>query len=288
MSEENESDNPESIGDSLGGGKRVKSRPVKNLPTDRLSFEKQLSVLRGYAAASGPDKKAVGNNEVSQIVGLHAGTISNCNPFFAESGLLIRDGQKYRPSEEVVAYASSYQWDQEKAVAKLAPVLETTWFAQTLKPKLSFRSFSREEAVAFLAEEAKASPEYKVQLEMLLDYLSFAGVIAAEGNMIAVVPGRRLVGHLAGGEILHGHSGGHGAGEHGAAQSPPPPPPPPQPNKNTEEFSIPIPGKESAKIIIPKGLEAEDWDMLKDMLDAYISRLRKKSMAVTGLEGEDQ
>lgn len=286
MSEENGNGGSESFGDPSVANRRPKSRPVKNLPTDRLSFEKQLNVLRGYAAASGPEKKAVGNNEVSQIVGLHAGTISNCNPFFAEAGLLIRDGQKYRPSEEVIAYASSYQWDQEKAVSKLASVLDVTWFAQTLKPKLSFRSFTKDEAVAFLAEEAKASPEYKVQLEMLLDYLSAAGVIAAEGNMIAVVPGRRVAAQHAGSQVLH-NSNEHG-GAHHTTQNPVPPPPPPQ-NKNTEEFSIPIPGKESAKIIIPKGLEAEDWDMLKDMLDAYISRLRKKSMtAASGFEGGNQ
>lgn len=281
MSDDNGNSDAESATDSAGSGRRAKNRPVKNLPTDRLSFDKQLSVLRGYAAASGPEEKAVGNNEVSQIVGLHAGTISNCNPFFSEAGLLIKEGQRYRPSPEVVAYASSYQWDEEKAALKLAPVLDATWFAQTLKPKLSFRSFSKDEAIAFLAAEAKASPEYKAQLEILLDYLSSAGVVAADGNMIATIPGRKSPPPPPAGHTAH-----HG-GESGVAHHAPPPPPPPQ-NNNIEEFSIPIPGKDSAKIIIPKGLEAEDWDMLKSMLDAYISRLRKKSISSSGSEsGED-
>lgn len=278
MIDQIDEDNADSLGDAVVSEKQSKNRPAKILPTDRLSFEKQLSVLRGYAAASGPEKKAVGNADVSKIVGIHAGSISNCNPFFADAGLLIRDGQKYRPSEEVFAYSSSYQWDQEKATLKLYAILQVTWFAATLMPKLAFRSFTKDEAVTFLAEEAKASPEYKVQLELLLDYLKVAGVIAIEGNMVATVPGAR-------------------AGAQAPLDNPPPASddlkgrgqeaPPPTPDKNTEEFSIPIPGKASAKIIFPKGLEAEDWDMLKVMLDAYIKRLRKESAgAPTKQEGD--
>jgi hypothetical protein len=185
-----------------------------------------------------------------------------------DAGLLIRDGQKYRPSEEVFAHSSSYQLDQEKATLKLYVILQITWFAVTLIPKLAFRSFTKDGAVTFLAEEAKAFTEYKVQLELLLDYLKVAGVIAIEGNMVATVPGARAGAQapLDGSPLACDDSKGRG-------QEAPPPPP----DKNTEEFSIPIPGKASAKIIFPKELEAEDWDMLKVMLDAYIKRLRKEN-----------
>jgi hypothetical protein len=257
----------DSMADSTVNEKQSKNRPAKTLPTDRVGFDKQLSILRGYAAASGPEKKAVSNADVSKIVGIHAGSISNCNPFFGDAGLLIRDGLKYRPSEEVFAYSSSYQWDQEKAALKLAPVIQSTWFAATLMPKLAFRSFTKDEAVTFLAEEAKASPEYKVHLELLLDYLKASGVVAIEGNMVATVPGART-----GTQQAQENLPADGSDSKGKTHDMPPPP-----DKNTEEFSIPIPGKASAKIIFPKGLEAEDWDMLKIMLDAYIKRLRKDS-----------
>lgn len=269
-------DAAESPGDVVANDKQSKNRPEKALPTDRVSFEKQLGILRGYAAASGPEKKAVGNADVSKIVGIHSGSISNCNPFFADAGLLIRDGLKYRPSEEVFAYSNSFQWDQEKAALKLAPALESTWFAATLTPKLAFRSFSKDEAIAFLAEEAKASPDYRVQLELLLEYLKAAGVVAIEGNMVATVPGART-------PPPSFPTPPTGGVEQADRRDVPPTAP-----SNTEEFSIPIPGKASAKIIFPKGLEAEDWDMLKVMLDAYIKRLRKESMhaALKHNEGE--
>lgn len=43
-----------------------------------------------------------------------------------------------------------------------------------------------------------------------------------------------------------------------------------------QRFQIPIPGKPSAVFIIPADLEDDDWAMLKLMLDAYITRMRKQ------------
>lgn len=39
-----------------------------------------------------------------------------------------------------------------------------------------------------------------------------------------------------------------------------------------ERFEIPLPGKHSAKIIVPSGLDADNWTMLQVMLAAYIKR----------------
>lgn len=42
---------------------------------------------------------------------------------------------------------------------------------------------------------------------------------------------------------------------------------------DVERFEIPLPGKQQgAKIIVPKGLDADDWVMLQTMLAAYIKR----------------
>jgi hypothetical protein len=50
-----------------------------------------------------------------------------------------------------------------------------------------------------------------------------------------------------------------------------------------EQFIIPIPGGNSATISVPKGLAAEDWDMVKAMLDAYIQRLQSKAKKAEAL-----
>jgi hypothetical protein len=185
MSDElNEPDAPEPT-------KVVKAKPTKILPTDRLAFDKQLSVLRGYVAASGPERKAVSNKDVGSIVQIHENTVSICNPFFQDLGLLVKEGMKTRPSEGVADYAQAYEWDSEKAAFKLAPVFRTAWFGTALIPKLSFRSLTKDEATTFLANEAKAPKEYKPNLEIVLEYLKASGVIHYDGATITLGPNAR-------------------------------------------------------------------------------------------------
>ena len=258
---DSEVSNPSVVSENL---KTTRSKPFKVLPTERVGFEKQLSVLRGFAAASGPEHKSVSNREVGQIVQMHENTVSTCNPFFADIGFLSKEGMKQRPSEEVFSYASSYEWDIEKAAHKLAPLLRKTWFAASLIPKLAFRTLTEDEAVTFLADEAKASKDYKANLELLLGYLRVAGVVQFDGASYTLGPNARE-----GSERL----------------MPSFPPNVTIETKSTsaatdfdeikfERFTIPIPGKESATITVPKDLTAEDWDMLTIMLGAYIKRLQ--------------
>ena len=171
--------------------RQAKAKPLKVLPTDRLNFEKQLNVLLGYAAASGPERKAVSNRDVSAIVGIHENTVSICNPFFQDIGLLIKEGQKSRPSDEVADYAQANEWDSEKSAYKLAGVFRKSWFGLSLIPKLTFRQLSKDEAITFLANEAKAPKEYKSNLETILEYLKAAGVIQSDGVTISLGPNAR-------------------------------------------------------------------------------------------------
>jgi hypothetical protein len=165
--------------------KSTKAKPIKVLPTERVGFDKQLAILRGYAAASGVEKKPVSNSDVGSIVGIHVGSVSNCNPFFADVGLLVRESGVYRPAEAVFEYAASFEWDSEGASTKLGGILGATWFGMALLPRLNFRSMSKDDAIKVLGEEAKASPEYRAQLELLLDYLSASGVVLLEGNTVS-------------------------------------------------------------------------------------------------------
>lgn len=173
---------------SAESARTTKAKPIKVLPTERLGFEKQLGVLRGYAAASGADRKAVSNKDVGAIVQIHENTVSICNPFFQDVGLLSKEGMRSRPSDEVVDYAQAFEWDQEKAASKLACVLRKSWFGAALIPKLTFRPLSKDEATTFLANEAKAPKEYKANLEIILEYLRAAGVIQSDGATITLGP----------------------------------------------------------------------------------------------------
>jgi hypothetical protein len=188
------------------------------LPTDRATVSKQFDILRAGTAASGPERKPVSNEDVSKIVNIHFGTISNCNPFFLESGLISRIKLQNIPCEEVFAYAERYKWDGDKAAHKLAPVMRKTWFCSALLPKLAFRSLSIDEAIAFLAEEAGATPEYKDQLAMLIEYLRVTGIVSVDGTAITAVD--------FGGDDQKPPPPPPGL------QDPPPPPPPPAPPRD--------------------------------------------------------
>lgn len=42
--------------------------------------------------------------------------------------------------------------------------------------------------------------------------------------------------------------------------------------EDVERFEIPIPGKASVRVIVPKDLDADDWEMLQSMITVYIKR----------------
>lgn len=168
-------------------GKNLKSKPKKVLPTDRATVIRQFDIVRGYAAASGQDRKPVSNEDVAKVVNIHFGTISNCNPFFLDIGLVTKAKNGNVPCEEVFAFAERSSWGPDKAAQKLAPVLRKTWFYQTLSPKLAFRPLPIDEAVEFLADESGASPEYKDQLIALIDYLKIVGLVSVDGNTVSLV-----------------------------------------------------------------------------------------------------
>jgi hypothetical protein len=158
-----------------------KQKPTRILPSTRISFPKQIDLLRGYAAASGPSNKAVTADETAAIVGMQRDTLSLINPFFVDVGFLQRVEQKneawrYLPSADVINFARAYEWNKETAAHKLAPSMAASWFGEALLKRLSFGSLDEEEAISVLAEAASAAPEYKAQLRILLNYLSAAGL----------------------------------------------------------------------------------------------------------------
>jgi hypothetical protein len=165
---------------------RVKPRPRKSLPSGRVSFAKQLDILRAAAAASGREHKPVSNEEISKIVKIHSGTLSNCNPFFQETGLFIKNKLQNVPCDDVFAYAERFEWEPEKAALKLGPIVRKTWFAIALLPKLKFRPLPVEEVVNTLAAESSASPDYKDQLAMLVDFMRVSGVVSIENGMVGL------------------------------------------------------------------------------------------------------
>jgi hypothetical protein len=164
--------------------KPKKTRPTQVLPTDRITFSRQLDLLRAWAAASGANAEMVTNETVASIVSMKASTVSLANPFFSSVGLLRKVEGGYIPNPEVFQFNRAYDWNRETAAQKLAPVLRETWFAKAVLPRVLFAPLEEEEAVSVIADAAAVQPDYRSQLILLVDYLVVAGVVDREGNQI--------------------------------------------------------------------------------------------------------
>jgi len=169
-------------------------KPSKPLPTVRVSFLKQMDILRAYAAASGGSSKIVSLKGVADLVQMAVPTVSLANPFFVDVRFVQRsEGVGMTPANELLEYAHAYQWDKETAAHKLAPLLSKTWFWETLQPNLSFQELPEERAVTLLAEKSAAGPKYKSQLRMILEFLDAAGMIKRENGAVRAVKGSHQV-----------------------------------------------------------------------------------------------
>lgn len=176
--------NANSVPDEPTIKRESKLRPTKTLPTDRITFDNQLKILRAWAAASMSGKTAT-NEDVAAAVGMKASTITLANPFFASIGLLTKTESGYNPASVVLDFFRATDWDEASAALKLAPVIRDTWFALALMPTLAVGgNMSEETAIGRLADAASATKEYKSQLSILIDYLNASGLLVKEGDQI--------------------------------------------------------------------------------------------------------
>lgn len=165
---------------------KPKTQPTRTLPCDRVTFVRQLEILRGYAAASGQGSKAVRNSDVAATIGMAQETISACNAFFSSVGLIQKGEGGWIVSSEVQAFFRAYDWNKETASHKLAPLIQQAWFSQALLPKLGFRQMAEEDAISQLADASTAGPEYRRALRLLIDCMEAAGLILREGDVLKI------------------------------------------------------------------------------------------------------
>jgi hypothetical protein len=243
-----------------------KTKPTKNLPTDRVGKDTQFAILRAYAKASEDQgKAAVSNGDVARFATISASSISVCNPFWNDAGLLVREGLKQRPVEAVFAYDQAAEWGSDRPMTKLAPVLASSWFGKPLLARLSLKPSTVNEALSLLAEECKASFEYKPQVQLLLDYMEAAGLIVVDGAMVSKV-------NRTGGDAMAGSDS-----QQDATASPQANPSNEAQASGTKRFAIPIPDKQDAVVMLPEDMDEEDWKMVSGFLTTYVNRWKKFS-----------
>lgn len=277
-------DEGEQVGDGeaeySAEAKAGKPRPIKSLPTDRVSFENQLLILRAFAKASlAVDKAAVSNSEVARYAGVAPSSISNCNAFWNDAGLLVREGYKLRPVQAIFDFDQASEWSADQAGGRLASVLGASWFGKAMLTKLAIKPTTIPEALQFLAQECRASIDYKDQIKLLLDYLEVAGLVVLDGSNVSKAA-TRTVEELP--VVDKAVQGGGAISQMELVRQEQNPP------EGVKRFSIPIPDKVDAVIVLPDDLDSDDWEMVKTFLNTYVQRWKKfptRSVASGGQSG---
>lgn len=178
------------------------------IPTNRLTLPKQVEIIRAYGAAYEASGGAVGIEEVTKFVGMAPATVSQTNAFLQDSGILRKDGRRFVPAAEVQAMNRLYEVNKDKALAKLGPLMERSWFGKLVVPKLKFRPMPEEDVVHELLEAATAEAQHLPQIRMLVDYLVMTGVVERENGLLKVRNG-------------YGGEGSAGPEPHAATGAPP-------------------------------------------------------------------
>jgi hypothetical protein len=164
--------------------KHVDSRPTKFLPSERITFGRQLDILRGWAAAGGSLRKVVSNLEVAKVVNMQPSTVSLNNAFYSSIGLLVKAEGGYAAAEEVTAFLRAWEWNKDTAAQKLAPILAKSWFYEALASKLEFGARSEAECLQDMGDASNAGQGYKNNLKMLLEYLTATGLVQRDGDSV--------------------------------------------------------------------------------------------------------
>jgi hypothetical protein len=159
----------------------MERRPIRPLPTDRVSPINQLNVLRAWVTASLEGTRAVTVNEVAKIVQMAASTVAMTNPFFSSIGLIQRLAVgTYMPSAEVIAFSRN-------GPDTLGKVFQSAWFYQVLLPGLTRAPMEEDQAASLLAEGSNASSEHKKAIGFLLDLMVLTDMIERTGGEVKLI-----------------------------------------------------------------------------------------------------
>jgi hypothetical protein len=163
-----------------------KQRAEKGLPTDRMTFDKQVEALRCIAQISGNGKRPVTALDLSAAVGLKGGTGGLSNKFFRDSGWIAFAGRgEYAAADPLVEYHRHLNVDPQDlrgARHHLAASARNSWYWGVLEPMLE-GGVRQTMALHTLSKEAGAN-DHTHQLLLLLEWVEWLGLIRREGDLV--------------------------------------------------------------------------------------------------------
>jgi len=163
-------------------------RPQKILPTGRIAVAKHLDMLRAYAIAPVSADGSVSKEEAGKVIDLAEYTMTLAEAFFKDVGFLAKGESGFIVAKEVHDFARAHEFNPDTAARKLAPNLADSWFGRCLVSRLRMRKITEDDAIAALAEEAKATANYRDNLKSLIDFLVISGVISRSDGYVQTGP----------------------------------------------------------------------------------------------------
>jgi hypothetical protein len=165
-----------------------KQRSERSLPTDRLSFEKQVEALEAIAQLSGGAKKPVTAGDVSAAIGLAptSGTGGLSNKFFRDSGWITSAGRgNYAATDALMEYFRHVKIDAQDPAARrhLVGPAQLSWYWEALEPVLSSGGGARKSMVLLALSKAAGATEHTAQLELIVTWLEWLHMVRRDGDL---------------------------------------------------------------------------------------------------------
>ncbi|MBS3909620.1 MAG: hypothetical protein KGZ93_08355 [Actinobacteria bacterium] len=152
-----------------------------SLPTNEVSAQNQLSLVKIYVQKSGDGANPVRIEEIKALSPVKSDRISKCHRFLVDIGLLIKEGHKYRPTKEAVRIINYFaDGENYSAQERLRALVAETWFGSFIRELLRLvGAVDKDSLVQRMLVEAKL-PDVDLNKEkaaVLIDWLLTADFI---------------------------------------------------------------------------------------------------------------
>lgn len=152
-----------------------------SLPTNEVSAQNQLSLIKIYVQKSINGANQVRIEEIKALSPVKSDRISKCHRFLVDIGLLNKEGHKYRPTHEAVKIINCFaDGENYSAQEQLRSLVAETWFGAFVDELLHLvGSIDKDSLIQRMLVEAKL-PDVALNKEkaaVLIDWLLLADFI---------------------------------------------------------------------------------------------------------------
>ncbi len=178
---------PEGSGTEDPKRQQSRSRPVKSLMTERLKQEGSEEILLTTGSLSGPTKRPVSGQQLSDVLSIHEATARLPLPFFKAAGWLEKSGRaEYTTTDALLEYQRnrSLGATHDEAVGPLTEAMRGSWMWQETEPLLGLGSVRLASVKATLMRASGASPSHATQIENTIAWMAWARLIEVEGEQV--------------------------------------------------------------------------------------------------------